>query len=211
MTPLRGLYAITPTDLATRAGLTQAVEQAIAGGARVLQYRDKSADPVRRLDRALALQAQCLAAQVPLVVNDDLELAVRVGAAGVHLGRADADPATARSRLGPAALIGVSCYNDYALAEGASAAGASYVAFGSFFPSVTKPEAVPATPELLRRARRELGLPVVAIGGITPENGRALIDAGADMLAVISALFDQPDIAAAARAFASLFREEPDP
>jgi thiamine-phosphate pyrophosphorylase len=211
MSRLRGLYVITPTDLATRAGLLSAVEQTLRGGARIVQYRDKSGDPVRRLDRASALRTLCRRFDVPLIVNDDPGLAARVRADGVHLGREDADPAAARAALGPHALVGVSCYDDYARAVRARAAGADYVAFGSFHPSPTKPQAVRADPRLLRRARRELGLPVVAIGGITPENGRALIDAGADMLAVISAVFDQPDIAAAARAFASLFPEEPSP
>jgi thiamine-phosphate pyrophosphorylase len=124
----------------------------------------------------------------------------------VHLGREDAGLDEARRRLPADALIGCSCYNRFDLAERAAAHGADYVAFGSFFASPTKPRAVPASPDLLRRARDELDLPAVAIGGITPENGAALVDAGAAMLAVISAVFDAPDITRAARAFAPCFR-----
>lgn len=211
MTRLRGLYAITPNQLGTGIDLSAAVALALRGGAQLIQYRDKSTDLRRRLEQAAALRTLCRAAGVPLIINDDIELARLVGADGVHLGRDDADPAAARARLGPQALIGVSCYAAYARAEAARRAGADYVAFGSFFPSPTKPLAVQAGTELLRLARRELGLPVVAIGGITSENGRALVNAGADMLAVISAVFDRPDIAAAARAFASLFPEDLSP
>ncbi len=211
MTRLRGLYAITPNQLGTGIDLSAAVALALRGGAQLIQYRDKSTDLRRRLEQAAALRTLCRAAGVPLIINDDIELARLVGADGVHLGRDDADPAAARARLGPQALIGVSCYAAYARAEAARRAGADYVAFGSFFPSPTKPLAVRAGTELLRLARRELGLPVVAIGGITSENGRALVNAGADMLAVISAVFDRPDIAAAARAFASLFPEDLSP
>lgn len=207
---LRGLYAITAGDTVTAIALVEQVEQAIAGGARLIQYRDKSGDPIKRLAEADALNRLCRAHHVPLLINDDVELAARVNAAGVHLGRDDASPAQARERLGADAIIGVSCYADFALAERAVAADADYVAFGSFFPSPTKPEAVPADPALLTRARRELTVPAVAIGGITPENGRALIDAGAAMLAVISGVFGQPDIAAAARRYAELFDDIPD-
>jgi thiamine-phosphate pyrophosphorylase len=206
---LRGLYAITAGDTVTAVGLTEQVAQAIAGGARLIQYRDKSGDPIKRLGEADALNRLCREAGVPLLINDDVTLAAQVGAAGVHLGREDASVAEARGRLGADAIIGVSCYNDFTLAEAAAAAGADYVAFGSFFPSPTKPEAVPAEPALLERAQRELHLPAVAIGGITPENGRALIAAGAAMLAVISGVFGQPDIRAAAHAYAVLFDAAP--
>jgi len=202
---LRGLYAITAGDTVTTLGLTEQVARAIAGGARVIQYRDKSGDPIKRLAEATALCSLCRTHGVPLLINDDVELAARVGAAGVHLGRDDADVAEARARLGSDAIIGVSCYNQFELAEHAAAAGADYVAFGSFFPSPTKPQAVPADPALLQRARSELHLPAVAIGGITPENGRALIAAGAAMLAVISGVFGATDIQAAARRYADLF------
>jgi len=202
---LRGLYAITAGDTVTALGLTEQVARAIAGGACVIQYRDKSGDPIKRLAEATALSRLCREHGVPLLINDDVALAAQVGAAGVHLGRDDADLAEARARLGDDAIIGVSCYNQFELAEHAAATGADYVAFGSFFASPTKPEAVPADPALLQRARHELHLPAVAIGGITPENGRALIAAGAAMLAVISGVFGAADIQAAARRYADLF------
>lgn len=207
---LRGLYAITPGDTTTALGLVEQVSQALDGGARVIQYRDKSGDPIKRLAEADALNRLCRARGAPLLVNDDVALAARVGAAGVHLGRDDAAVEEARRQLGDGAVIGVSCYDDFTLAQAAVAAGASYVAFGSFFPSPTKPEAVPAGVGLLTRACRELPVPAVAIGGITPENGASLIAAGADMLAVISGAFGQPDIRAAAARFAALFDDTPD-
>lgn len=207
---LRGLYAITAGDTVTAIGLVEQVAQAIAGGARLIQYRDKSGDPIKRLAEAGALNELCRAQGVPLLINDDLALAAGVGAAGVHLGRDDAPLAEARARLGADAIIGVSCYDDFALAAAAAAAGADYVAFGSFFPSPTKPAAVPADPALLRRARRELAVPAVAIGGITPENGGALIEAGAALLAVVSGVFGAADIRAAARRYATLFDDIPD-
>jgi len=202
---LRGLYVITEDRRLGPGQLVAAVEAALRGDARVVQYRDKSADHQRRLDEARALKALCDRYRVPLLINDDLELASDCGAAGVHLGRDDPDVPSARARLPAGSLIGVSCYNRFELAEQAVMQGADYVAFGSFFPSPTKPRAVRAEPDLLRRARRELAVPAVAIGGISPENGAALVQAGADMLAVISAVFAAPDIEAAARAFASCF------
>ena len=208
MKQLRGLYAITPQPGPGRPLLTAAVEQALAGGARLIQYRDKGSDPGGRRDEAAALLALCRRAGVPLIINDDLELAAAIGADGLHLGRDDADPRDARDRLGAGAIIGVSCYNQLERARRAQEVGADYAAFGRFFPSATKPRAVQADPELLRQARRELTLPLVAIGGITPENGAPLIAAGADMLAVIDGVFAQPDIAAAARRFSRLFSPE---
>jgi thiamine-phosphate pyrophosphorylase len=206
---LSGLYAVTPEPSgSTDRGdgrLLEQVAQAIHGGARLVQYRDKGADPERRRDQATTLLALCRSAQVPLVINDDLELAAAIGADGVHLGRDDADPARARERLGPLALIGVSCYERLDLAQRAERAGASYVAFGSFFPSPTKPNAVRPPPSLLGEARRALALPLVAIGGITPQNAGALIAAGADMVAVITGIFAAPDITAAAQAYSRLF------
>ncbi|MEA3275408.1 MAG: thiamine phosphate synthase [Pseudomonadota bacterium] len=203
----RGLYAITPAEPVCGPSLAIRVEQAIRGGARMIQYREKSGSPEKRLREATELLAVCSAAGVPLIVNDDLDLAAQLGAAGVHLGRDDADPVTARRHLGPSAIIGISCYDRYERAQWAQEAGADYAAFGRFFPSTTKPTAVQASPELLRRARRELTLPLVAIGGITPENGRSLIEAGADMLAVVDAVFGQPDIRAAAESFTRLFTQ----
>jgi thiamine-phosphate pyrophosphorylase len=203
MTRLRGLYAITPEHPVP--DLAQQVALAIAGGARVIQYRDKSADRERRLAEAGALRVLCRAAGVLLIVNDDPALAAAIGADGVHLGRDDGDPAEARRLLGPRAIIGVSCYNRLDLGVAAQATGADYIAFGSFFPSATKPGTISAEPELLLRARAALRLPLVAIGGITPQNGTALIASGADMLAVVSGVFAGPDPKAAAAAYTRLF------
>ncbi|RMG29559.1 MAG: thiamine phosphate synthase [Gammaproteobacteria bacterium] len=201
----RGLYAITDPARTPGPRLFEAVAAALRGGARVVQYRNKTAPPGVRRDEAARLAALCRAHGAPFLVNDDPRLAAEVEADGVHLGREDPELRQARRLLGPRRWIGISCYNRLERARQAQDAGADYVAFGRFFPSRTKPEAVPATPALLRAARRELRLPVVAIGGITPENGRVLIEAGADMLAVIHALFGQPDVEAAARALARLF------
>jgi thiamine-phosphate pyrophosphorylase len=208
MTPAfpRGLYALTPDEPDTQV-LVAKVRAAIAGGAAAVQYRNKPADPALRSAQARALAALCRAAGVPLVVNDDIDLALGVAAAGVHLGRGDGDLAAARRRLGPGRLLGASCYNRLELAERAVAAGADYVAFGSMFASPTKPAAVRAPLALLGAARR-FGRPVVAIGGITLENAPAVITAGADALAVISALFEAGDVAGQARAFNDLLTRE---
>lgn len=204
---LHGLYAIADTQYLPAARLAPAVEAAIAGGARVIQYRDKRHDAASRVRQARDLAAICRRHGVLFLVNDDVVLAEAAGADGVHLGRGDMLPAAARRLLGPGKIIGVSCYNELERALAAERAGADYVAFGSFFPSRTKPQAVRATPDLLRAAKQRLPIPVVAIGGITPENGAALIEAGADMLAVIEGVFAQPDVRAAARHYARLFPE----
>jgi thiamine-phosphate pyrophosphorylase len=200
-----GLYAITDAWLIPDHCLTVAVEQAILGGARLIQYRDKSHDGARRLTQATGLNELCQRHAVPLIINDDVELAARVGTAGVHVGKDDPSFATARARLGGDAIIGVSCYDRLDLALEAARAGADYVAFGAFFPSPTKPTEIRASIELLRDARAALNLPIVAIGGITPDNAPLLLDAGADALAVVSGVFGQPDIQAAARRYAALF------
>ena len=196
-----GLYAITDGP---RDDLLAACEATLAGGAALLQYRDKTRDRQRRLDEASALAALCMRYDIPLIVNDDVELAATVGAAGVHLGEDDVDIASARAVLGADAIIGVSCYDSIGRARDLAAQGASYLAFGAFFASPTKPHARRATTALLREAKA-LGVPRVAIGGITAENGRSLIDAGADYLAAISAVFGADDVRAAARSFAALF------
>ncbi|CRI64346.1 putative Thiamine-phosphate pyrophosphorylase (TMP pyrophosphorylase) (TMP-PPase) (Thiamine-phosphate synthase) (ThiE) [Thiocapsa sp. KS1] len=205
MTHLDGLYLITPDTADNPDVLAEQVAQAISGGARLVQYRNKGADQQLRRDQAIAVLGVCRAAGVPLVINDDVALAAEIGADGVHLGREDGDPIAARRRLGADAIIGVSCYDDMTLAQAAERAGASYVAFGSFFPSATKPHAAWASLGLLSTARDSLRIPAVAIGGITPQNGGLLIAAGARMLAVVTGVFAQPDLAAAARAYASLF------
>lgn len=197
----RGLYVITDGP---RPNLLEVVALALAGGAKLLQYRDKTTDQARRLGEARAIRALCAARKVPMIVNDDVQLALAAGAAGVHLGEDDGDVGAARTVLGPEAIIGVSCYDSAERARQMAAAGADYLAFGAFFPSPTKPHARRASFELLRQTAA-LGLPRVAIGGITPDNGGSLIDAGADYLAVISAVFGDPDVRGAAAGFAQLF------
>lgn len=201
--PPSGVYLITP-DEADGERLLARVAPLLADGPTWLQYRNKRADAAQRLAQATALQALCAQAGVPLIVNDDVALAQAVGAAGVHLGEDDGDLAAARAALGAGALIGASCYDDLALARAAAAAGASYVAFGAFFPTRSKVTTRRADPGLLRDAA-PLGLPRVAIGGLTPDNGRALVAAGADLLAVISGVFDAADPRAALAAYRACF------
>jgi len=201
---IAGLYAITP-DLADTGELLRRVRAALAGGVQVLQYRNKTATPALRSAQARALQVLCRDSGVPLIINDHLELALECDAAGLHLGGNDGDIAAARARLGPQRLLGASCYDRIELAETAIAAGADHIAFGSFFASTVKPGAVRPPPDLITRAKSRFHVPVVAIGGITPQNAVSLIDAGADALAVISAVFAADNIAAAAREFRNLF------
>ena len=200
--PARGLYLITPEEPDTTRLLARV--SAVLPHATWLQYRQKGADAGLRHAQAAALQALCSQAGVPLIINDDAALALQVGAAGVHLGEDDGDIAAARALLGPQAIIGASCYDELALAQRAVAAGASYVAFGAFHPTRSKVTTRRANPELLRQSAA-LGVPRVAIGGLTPDNSRAVVDAGADLIAVISGVFDAPDPVAAARAYLSLF------
>jgi thiamine-phosphate pyrophosphorylase len=200
----RGLYAVTP-DEPDIGLLTRKVREVLAGGARILQYRNKSADAAQRREQGAALLALCREARVPLIINDDLDLTRAIRADGLHLGRDDMPIAAARAQLGRDRLLGVSCYDSLELAVAAREAGADYVAFGSAFPSATKPAATRAPLSLYREARARLDFPIVAIGGITTENAHAVIEAGADVVAVISALFDAPDIEAAARSFSRLF------
>jgi thiamine-phosphate pyrophosphorylase len=202
---IAGLYAIADTRYLDDAHLVSAVRAAIEGGARLVQYRDKGADPVQRERQAHALAVLCRQTQVLFLINDDVMLAKKVGADGVHLGRDDMSIGSARALLGPGATIGVSCYGEIERARRAQDAGADYVAFGSFFPSRTKPQAVRASVEVLRAARAELRVPIVAIGGITAENGNTLVEAGADALAVIDGVFGQRDTRTAAAAYARLF------
>ncbi|MEJ2175276.1 MAG: thiamine phosphate synthase [bacterium] len=202
---LRGLYAITPENLA-RENLVERAARALEGGARVLQYRSKDADPQWRADTAHALAALCRRLGATFIVNDDVDLALAVDADGAHLGRADGNLVSARARL-QGKLLGASCYDQLALARAAVAAGVDYVAFGSVFASPTKPAAVRAPLGLFMQART-LGIPLCAIGGITVDNAPTLIHAGADLLAVVSDLFDADDVAARARAYARLFDPE---
>jgi thiamine-phosphate pyrophosphorylase len=210
---LTGLYAITDSSMATGTDLAQQVEQALKGGVSIVQYRDKTPDRERRREEARELLELCRRHSACFIINDDVELAAEIGADGVHLGQDDQGISSARTRLGPAAIIGVSCYNRLELAITAQGAGVDYVAFGRFFPSMTKPQAVQADIGLLTEAKQALQIPVVAIGGITPENSAALIEAGADMLAVIQGLFGQQDVRAAAEQFNQQFvqNEDSDP
>ena len=201
---LRGLYAITP-ELADSATLLRGVAQALEGGISMLQYRRKG---MQNVDEAKALARMCRERAVPFVVNDDVALAMDCGADGVHLGRDDGELVSARVKLDSALggrLLGASCYDSLSAARAAVAAGADYIAFGSAFASSTKPAAVRAPLSLFQEAR-PLGVPLVAIGGITLQNAPQLLAAGADCLAVISDLFDAPDIAARARAYGKLFQ-----
>lgn len=201
---IKGLYALTP-DSADTEDLLRRTRLALAGGVQVLQYRNKIVEAAMAIKQARALRELTQEFGVTFIVNDDAQLAALVEADGVHLGAADGDIQSARALLGPGRLIGVSCYNQLALALAAVKAGADYVAFGAFYTSTVKPEAAVATLDLLRDARAELSVPIVAIGGISADNGAALVQAGADALAVISAVFDAADIELAAKNLAKLF------
>ncbi|GAA4859646.1 thiamine phosphate synthase [Luteimonas vadosa] len=199
---MRGLYLVTPDDADTER-LRRRVDR-VLGHAAMLQYRNKAATRDERRAQVEALLPVCRGLGVPLVVNDDWRLARECGADGAHLGRDDGELGQARRACGDTMILGASCYDDLARARAAAAAGATYVAFGAFFPSPTKPLASRASPRLLRESE-PLGLPRVAIGGIRPENVPSLVAAGADLVAVISGVFDAPDPEAAARAYRAGF------
>ncbi|MEQ6328759.1 thiamine phosphate synthase [Pseudomonas sp. WS 5019] len=204
---LRGLYAITDTPLLAGGKLLPYAEAALIGGARLLQYRDKSGDAGRRFDEAQALAELCQRHGATLIINDDLELAARLRV-GLHLGQSDGSLAAARTRLGAECVIGGTCHAQLELAERAVAEGASYIAFGRFFNSNTKPGAPAATVELLDQARARFAQPIVAIGGVTLETAPNLIARGASLVAVIHALFaadSATEVEDRARAFAALF------
>jgi len=204
-----GLYVITPPRYRQAGQLLADCEAALLGGASLLQFRDKSGDAGWQLEMAGQLNSLCQRYRVPLIINDDTDLAARVGAAGVHLGRDDAAIPLARAKLGPKGIIGASCYNQLDLAQSAATAGASYLAFGSMFPSASKPQAVHCPVPTLTAAQK-FGLPLVAIGGITMENGAALVAAGASYLAVIGAVFDTTDVQSAVERFGGMWKESPD-
>ena len=205
---ISGLCAITP-DEANTALLAAKVRAALTGGARSVQYRNKTAAAKLRREQARTLLALCRQHAVPLIINDHLDLALEIGADGLHLGGEDGSIAAARAELGPSKLLGASCYNLLQTALVAQREGADYVAFGSFFASSVKPGAAHAPLALLREAKQQLSVPVVAIGGITLDNAPLLIAAGADSVAVISALFGAPDIEVAAQQFNTLFGKQP--
>lgn len=206
MNQLRGLYAVTPDEEQTPRLLSM-VAAALEGGVRLVQYRNKHAAPPLRRSQAVALLRLCHDSGARLIINDDLALALELDADGAHLGRDDTPGGivAARAALGPEKILGISCYADLALAAAAASAGADYLAFGSLFASATKPGAMRAPLALLGEARRRYALPIAAIGGITLDNASSVIDAGADMLAVISDLFDSTGITARAREYQQFF------
>lgn len=207
MNALHGLYVITDAALCARHGLSDSVAAALRGGARLVQYRDKSGDQERRLREAKALAALCREHGATFIINDDVMLAKACDAHGVHLGRDDGDIAAAREALGTGKVIGISCYDELERARRVRELGADYIAFGSLFPSSIKPDAVRAPLTLFAEARH-LGLPMCGIGGIDRDNIADVAAAGADMAAVISAVFDRPslqEIEQAARALAGAF------
>lgn len=204
--PLRGLYAITPDDhLLPR--LSALVSSALAGGVKFVQYRNKFAPAALRRAQAAELLRVCRAVDARLIINDDVWLAIEIGADGAHLGRDDGDIRTARQALGARRILGVSCYDDFARARSAVDAGADYIGVGSVFASQTKPDATRVSLEALTRAKREFGVPVAAIGGITLDNVGQVIDAGADMVAVVTDLFNTMNIQERAAAYQKLFED----
>ena len=202
--PTRGLYAITQTDNKATQMIIEEVSAVIRGGASIVQYRAK--DLTDKAFLANELLKICRDQQVPLIINDDVELAANIGADGVHLGKDDGSLSEARKVLGADAIIGVSCYDNFERALAAQGEGANYVAFGRFFPSLSKPLAAPASIETLQKARCELAIPIVAIGGILPENGKQLLAAGADLLAVIGGLFADGQPEQSAQKYLELFK-----
>jgi thiamine-phosphate pyrophosphorylase len=202
----RGLYLVTP-DSRDTGQLLGRLEDALRGRPALVQYRNKLADAAAHSEQAAAAAALCHAAGALFVVNDSVDLAFEVGADGVHIGREDGDPAAVRAALGDDLILGVSCYDDFERARAAVAAGADYIAFGTMFPSTVKPDAPRAPLELVRRAKAELGVPVACIGGITLDNVPQLVEAGADLVAVISDVFRAEDPAARAAAIQALFED----
>lgn len=203
---ISGLYAITPDSLDTE-GLVEMVHKALKGGAKLIQYRNKSAGDLLRRLQVCHLLSLCKEYNVPLIINDHLDLAVETDADGVHLGKRDVSIIQARSSLGEEKIIGISCYNEIDLAVKAEEQGANYVAFGAFFPSITKPEAVTASLELLSMAKHQLHVPIVTIGGITMANAHVLIRCGSSAIAVSNALFGNQDVQFIAKSFSELFSQ----
>lgn len=201
---MRGLYLVTPNWDDTER-LLECTGQALQAGAALVQYRHKEAGPELRAQQAAALLALCRRHKVPLVINDHLDLCIALDADGVHLGGTDGSVARARAALGPGKIVGASCYGDLQLARAAQHAGASYVAFGGFYPSKVKVYPVTTAPEIVRQAKAELALPCVVIGGMTAANAAPLVAYGADMVAAISSVYLASDVALAVRGFDALF------
>lgn len=200
-----GIYAITDDRLLPGDRLFCAAEAALRTGIALLQYRSKQQNPQQRENDASQLCSLCKSYSIPLIINDDVDLCQKVGAQGVHLGQSDSKLESAREALGSQAIIGATCHDSISRAKQAAQSGADYVAFGRFFPSNTKPDASPADPEILSSARELIDIPIVAIGGINAENGALLLNAGADMLAVVDSLFGTEEVTEACRKLMSLF------
>ena len=201
---MKGLYLVTP-DWDDTDRLLQVTEQALLGGAVMLQYRHKTADASLRLVQATALLELCRRHAVPLVINDYPDLCMALDADGVHVGGTDASVAQIRSQLGADKIVGASCYGDLQLAQAAHQSGASYVAFGGFYPSRVKKYPVTTSPDIIRQSRATIDLPIVVIGGMTADNSRPLVQQGADLVAAISSVFSAPDPRLAAQQIATLF------
>lgn len=202
---LKGLYAITDENLIPEQHFNRSVESALQGGAKIIQYRDKSDDQQKRLAQATALRLLCDRYEALCIINDDIELARTIAADGIHLGKDDSSITQARKALGDEAIIGVSCYNDINMAIKAEKNSADYVAFGAIFSSTTKPDATVADLDILSLAHLQLSVPVCTIGGITEDNIKQVIQKGADMAAVISGLFSTDDITKKAKTLSQFF------
>ena len=205
MHTLRGLYLVTP-DWSDTERLLAVTDAALMAGAALVQYRNKTASPALRAEQGAALLALCRSHARPLLINDHVDLCLELGADGVHLGGQDAGVAQARAQLGPEKIVGASCYGELKLAEQAQAAGASYVAFGGFYPSPVKKYTFVTPPELIEVWRGRVALPMVVIGGMTPANAAPLVRRGASMVAAITGVYGAEDPAAAVREFRALFR-----
>lgn len=199
-----GIYAITDCENITADELLNKTESILSVGVALFQYRNKTEDQKNKRALAIELQSLCQQYKTPFIVNDDLKLAKEIAADGIHLGQHDTDIDTARGVLGDK-IIGISCYNDFNRAVIAEQSGADYIAFGSFFPSATKPGAAKANIELIIKSKEKFNIPVVAIGGITPENGKQLINAKVDFLAVINGIYSTDDAATSTLAYNNLF------
>jgi thiamine-phosphate pyrophosphorylase len=200
----RGLYLVTP-DWDDTERLLRISEMALRGGATVLQYRHKTADAALAYEQSGALLALCRRHGVPMIVNDNVELCLRIDADGVHVGGTDAAIAGVRSAVGNGKIVGASCYGSFELAQEAAQAGASYLALGGFYPSQVKQYEVGTAPELIVQVKAAIALPLVVIGGMTVENAAPLVAQGADMIAVISSVYTATEPQAAAQAFGVLF------
>ena len=204
----QGLYLVTP-DWDDTARLVDATRSALHAGAAMLQYRHKQASPALRLEQATALLALCRRYRCPLIINDHVALCLALGADGVHVGGTDASVAQARAALGPGRIVGASCYGDLALAHAAQRDGASYVAFGGFYPSRVKQYSFRTEPAIIGLAKAAIALPLVVIGGMTPENAAPLVARGADMVAAISSVYAAAAQAAVVGAFGALYADHP--